>query len=88
MDEEQIDLLVQLMDAKCKEAVQSSCAIMCSVVNAIGSQPGMDIEQLYLSVMVHLRESIAVSDRRLVQECAQELHDILNLTYRAKLDNS
>lgn len=85
MDEEQINLLVQLMDAKCKEAVQSSCAIMCSVINAIGSQPGIDIEQLYLSVMVQLRESVATSDQRLVQECAHELHDILNMSYRTQL---
>lgn len=85
MEDEQIDLLVQLIDSKCYEATSASCAILCSVINAIGSQPGIDIEQLSLSVMAHLREANSIAESPLAKRCTQEMVEIINMSYRAQL---
>lgn len=78
MNKEQIELFMQIVDQKCYEATMASCAILNCVVNAIGSQPGIDFLKLNQDIIAHLRSTFDAPDSDLMSRCAAQMADIMD----------
>ena len=85
---EQVELLIQLMDAKCLDSARASVTLLLCTLNSIGQQPGIDMEQLTLSLMANLRNGIKDLEPGIAQQCAQEMHDIVRSSYQGYLDKA